>query len=429
MLRRTTTLGRIAALAAVAALVAAGCGNSNSGGGTTSGAAGPGQADGVKPAEIDTGALIAETGPLGGVYDGFTHGVKAYFNYVNGQGGVNGRTLKLTKVRDDQTNTTVNVQQARSLVQNDHVFAVFVSSPVFPGGNFLATAKVPTFGTNFNTEWSAGPSLFGHNGSFNDATRPGPFLPWLAKTVGANAAATVAYTVAESADCGTGEANSFNHFGIPLGLHDASLPFGAVDVSADIQQIKEHHVGFVATCMDPTGNTLIYRSLRAAGLNDVKMEWPNGYDQDTLKNFADQMEGVYFGLQHVPFEAIATSPEMQLYSDQLHKLYPNESLGEESLYGWEMAELFVTGLKKAGKNPTRKAVIDDLNKISNFTANGLVPPIDWTTQHHAGGHYDCTAVVQVQHGKFVPVFGTPASPYVCFAYNTSTLSTIAPPKF
>jgi ABC-type branched-subunit amino acid transport system substrate-binding protein len=426
MFRPSSQLARIAALLIVPMLIAGACGNSGSG--TSSGAAGPGQTDGVKPNEIDVGGLIAETGPLGDVYDGLAKGVRAYFDMINGQGGVNGRQIKLVKVRDDATDTTRNLTQARSLVEQDHVFAVFASSPIFPAGTYLGQNKIPTFGTNFNNEWSAGVSLFGHNGSFNDATRPGPFLPWLAKQVGATAAATIAYTVASSADCGTGEANSFSHFGITVGLKDNSLPFGATDVTGDIQQIKEHHVGFVATCMDPTGNTLVYKGLKAAGL-DVKMAWPNGYDQNTLKNFADQMEGVYFGLQHIPFESIAQSPEMQKYSAELQKLYPNEPLGEESMYGWEVASLFVAGLQKVGQNVTRKGVVDALNKMTAFTANGLVPPIDWTKQHKASGHFDCTAVVQVQHAKFVPVFGSAASPYVCFAQNTTTLDTIVPPKF
>jgi len=426
MSRRTTMLGRLAALSAVAALLAAGCGNSTSG---PSSVAGPGQTDGVKPNEIDVGALIAVTGPLGGVYNYFTHGVKAYFNLINAEGGVNGRTLKMTKIRDDQTDPTRSVVQAQALATQDKVFAVFASSPVFNGGQNLAAAEVPTFGTNFNTQWDAGPSLFGHNGSYNDPTRPGPFLPWLAKQVGATSAATIAYTVAESADCGTGEANSFTHFGVNLGLKDVSLNFGATDVTADINLIKEHHVGFVGTCMDPTGNTLVYRGLKAAGLNNVKMEWPNGYDQATLKSFADEMQGVYFGLQHVPFESIASSPEMQLYAKELDASYPNEALGEESLYGWEMAELFVDGLKRIGPNVTRKRLIDSLNQITDFTANGLVPPIDWTIQHTHAGRYDCTAVVQVQGNKFVPVFGSATSPYVCFAPNTTTLDTIAPPNF
>ena len=433
---------RPAALVVVLALVLAAC--SNSGSSTTAsaaktsgstapagpGGAGGGQTDGITPTQINVGALVAETGPLGNLYAHLVDGVKAYFDSVNAKGGVFGRQLVISKVRDDATNPARSTAQARALVEEDHVFAVFASSPIFPAGTYLAQRGVPTFGTNYNNEWDAGPSLFGHNGSFNDAAHLGPFLPWLAGRLGATVAATVAYTVASSADCATGQAKAYQKFGIKLGLEDNSLPFGASDVTADIQRMKDAHVGFVSTCMDPTGNTLVYTGLQKANLTNVKMYWPNGYDKQTLNNYASQMEGVYFGLQEVPFEAAASSPEMQLYMAQMAKVNPGTQIGEESLYGWVVADLFVKGLQMAGKDATRATVVDKLNTLTHWTGEGLIPAVDWTRQHHGNGPTDCTAVVQVQHARFVPVFNTPDSPFVCFhAPNATTTDTISPQPY
>jgi ABC-type branched-subunit amino acid transport system substrate-binding protein len=428
---------RMAALVVIAALVVAACGNSKSttaggtsGGGGGGGGSATGDTDGITAKQINVGALVAETGPLGDTYAGLVQGVKAYFDLVNSKGGVNGRQLVVTKVRDDATNPARSTAQAQALVEEDHVFAVFASSPIFPAGKYLGQKNVPTFGTNFNEEWSSGPSLFGHNGSHNDYTHQGPFLSWLAKKVGATTAAVIAYTVASSADCATGAADAYNRFGVKVGLEDNSLPFGASDVTGDIQRIKDAHVGFVSTCMDPSGNTLVYTGLQKAGLTNVKMYWPNGYDTNTLKNYASQMEGVYFGLGEVPFESSQYSPEMQLYMSQMAKVNPGAAVGEESLYGWVVAELFVKGLQMAGSNPTRSKVVEKLNTITHWTGNGLIPAVDWTKQHTGNGSTDCTAVVQVQHGKFVPQFGTPDSPFVCFtAPNATTTDTVPPQKF
>ena len=410
------------AVAVVGALVAA-CGGSGGGGGG-------GQTDGVSATEIRVGGLVALTGPLGNAYKGISEGVRAYFDLVNSQGGVNGRKLTLARVRDDGTNISRSTSQAIALVEQDHVFAVVgASSPIFPAGRYLAQKGIPTFGTNFNVEWNSGPSLFGHNGSYNDYKAALPFLPWLAKKVGATTAATIAYTVASSADCSDGEANSFKKFGITVGLQDNSLQFGTTDITADIQRMKEQHVQFVATCMDPTGNTLVSKGLKKANLNNVVQYWPNGYDPDTLKSFADLMEGVYFGLQHVPFESAAQSPAMQTFLAQMHKVFPNSQVGEEALDGWMNADLFVTGLRAVGRDVTRKKLVDAINKIRNYSAGGLVPPIDWTRQHTGPNpNADCTAVVQVQRGQFVPVFGTGGTPFVCFhAPRADTLDNVPPP--
>ncbi|GAC1311579.1 MAG: ABC transporter substrate-binding protein [Acidimicrobiales bacterium] len=393
-------------------------------GGTAPGPTVPGDSDGITPTQVQVGALVTASGPLGGAYGDLVKGVKAYFDVVNGKGGINGRQLVLTQNLDDGTNPTRNTSQARALVEDDHVFAVFASSPLFPAGTYLAQKGVPTFGTNFNVEWSSGPSMFGHNGSFNDVHHPGPFLSWLAQKNGATAAALVAYTVAESADCATGQAEAFKRFGVSVPVLDNSLPFGASDATADIQKMKDNHVGFVATCMDPTGNVLIARGLQKAGLTDVHMYWPNGYSSETLKNYAASMEGVYFGLSEVPLEDRAKSPEMQLFFTQMAKVNPGAEVGEEALYGWVVADLFARGLTMAGPNPTRSSVVAKLNTITHWTGEGLIATVDWTKQHSGTGPSDCTAVVQVQKGKFVPVFDTPDSPFVCFAPNSTTTRTV-----
>ena len=41
----------------------------------------------------------------------------------------------------------------------------------------------------------------------------------------------------------------------------------------------------------------------------------------------------------------------------------------------------MTGLKAAGPNFTRQKVVDATNKITNYTAGGIVAPINWTTAH------------------------------------------------
>src|SRR5438105_1093024 len=103
---RTTTRRALAVTMAV--LLVAACGNSASSGG-----AGPGQRDGVSGTEIRVGALVARTGLLGNQYLPITYGVKAYFDLVNGQGGVNGRKLTLAKIRDDATNVARSTSEAR----------------------------------------------------------------------------------------------------------------------------------------------------------------------------------------------------------------------------------------------------------------------------------------------------------------------------
>lgn len=406
-------------------LVLAACSNakSSSGGSTAS-------APGVTATEIRVGGLAAITGPLGDQYEPIFKGVQAYIDMVNEQGGVNGRRIRLVAKRDDATNPSRNLAQARALVEEDKVFAVLgVASPIFTGGRYLADNRVPTFGWNVNPEWAQGDALFGEKGSYLNFKHPGPELPYIATRVGAKKVGVVAYTAVQSADCADGQVNGYKKYGLDVVLKDTSLPFGVTDISADIQRLRQAGVQFVGTCMDPTGNTLLSRSLKQFGLNDVKQYWPNGYDQDTLSKFADLMEGVYFTSDFVPFEAASQSAGMRTFLDQMHRRFPDQQISEVVLAGWVNADLFVTALRDVGKNVTRQKLIADINKKRDWTAHGTFSPIDWTIAHHANSPLDCTAFIQVQHGKFVPVFGNATSPFVCWKLDQATLDPVPSPKF
>ena len=106
-------IARVAAVALVAlALVA------SAGGATT-----------ADPGVTSSTVLLGGTVPLTGEAAAFGTvgpGAKAYFDYVNAKGGVNGRKIEY-RYFDDAYNPAQTVQLTRRLVEQDKVFAVFNS--------------------------------------------------------------------------------------------------------------------------------------------------------------------------------------------------------------------------------------------------------------------------------------------------------------
>jgi ABC-type branched-subunit amino acid transport system substrate-binding protein len=405
---------RAVALALVSVVMMAACGNAGKGGG-----GGTGQTAGLTSSEVRVGGMAAITGPLGDQYVPVFDGAEAYFAMVNAQGGVHGRKIKLVAKLDDATDPTRDASQARALVEQHHVFAVIpVAAPIFAGGTYLAQRNIPTFGWNVNSEWSLGDSLFGEKGSFIDFTGTSAFYGYLAKKVGAKRVAIFAYTAAQSRDCATLAEKSFKKYGFDVAFSDSSLAFGTTSLDADVQRVKEANVDFVTTCMEVIGNTLLSKTLKRAGLTNVKQFWPTGYDQETLSKFPDLYEGVYFRSGFVPFEEASRSPGLAKFLAEMKKRKPNVKITEVVLAGWIDADLFVTGLRAAGPKPTRQKVIDAINSISDYTADGIEPPIDWRVQHHATNPTDCDAYLQVQNGKFTPVF---TQPFACYPHDSPTI--------
>ncbi len=81
------------------------------------------------PGVTGTSVLLGGTVPLTGEAAAFgtvAPGAKAYFDYVNAKGGVNGRKIEY-RYYDDAYNPAQTVQLTRRLVEQDRVFAVFNS--------------------------------------------------------------------------------------------------------------------------------------------------------------------------------------------------------------------------------------------------------------------------------------------------------------
>jgi ABC-type branched-subunit amino acid transport system substrate-binding protein len=412
---------RWVALTALVVLVAAGCGNSTS----SSGGSG-GETQGITNTEIKIGSLAAITGPLGNQYAPVADGVESYIDMINAQGGVDGRKIDMVAKLDDATNPSRDISQAQALNEQYKVFAVVgVATPLFPAGTYFGQNNVPTFGWNVNQEWQTYPSLFGEKGSYLDFSASPMPLPYLASKLHLTKLGVLAYNVSQSQQCATQTADSIKKYGLDLVFEDSSLPFGTTNIDADLQRMKQSGVQLMGTCMDPTGNVLLARGLQEAGLH-VTQYWPNGYDQDTLDTYKQLMDGVYFAEGFVPFEAASASPGTTQFLQQLHLHFPQDKPSEVEQAGWINAELFVDGLKAVGHDLTRSKLIAAINAMHAFTANGIWPaqsPIDWQYAHttRTPNQPDCTSFMQVQNGKFVPVFGTPTDPFVCLDHNATSL--------
>jgi branched-chain amino acid transport system substrate-binding protein len=78
---------------------------------------------GVSSDEIVLGGTAPLSGPES-AYAVVAEGAKAYFDYVNSKGGVNGRRIKYLYL-DDAYDPAQTVQQTRRLVEQERVFAIF----------------------------------------------------------------------------------------------------------------------------------------------------------------------------------------------------------------------------------------------------------------------------------------------------------------
>ncbi|WP_219508406.1 ABC transporter substrate-binding protein [Nonomuraea ceibae] len=126
---RLSAIGRTAVTATLL-IAAAACGGRDSGGGDAqaTGAAGgqcaSQQTTGITDTTLKLGGIYPLSGPAS-AYGAIPKGIKAYFDYVNAEkGGIGGRKVEFV-VRDDGYQPPKAVEEARRLVEQEQVFALF----------------------------------------------------------------------------------------------------------------------------------------------------------------------------------------------------------------------------------------------------------------------------------------------------------------
>jgi branched-chain amino acid transport system substrate-binding protein len=433
--------GRIATIAAATVLVllAAACGNASTnkadnGGGSSSGPTGtaaggqvPVDATGVTPTAIRVGGVASVTNPLGGSYGDSFKGTQAYFNMINSQGGIYGRKLDLVAQVDD--NAGNNQSAVQGLLTQDNVFAVLpVAVLLFTGANELVQANVPTFGWNINAEWggtTAEPrsNMFGNAGSYLGITNPSPVLPWLAQDHHLHKLGVLAYNVAQSADCATGIKNSFDKYGAAADAKvvftDASLTFGTANMSVQVQKMKAAGVDMVATCMDTNGVVTLAKEMKKQQLNAIQY-LPDAYDSKFVANYGDLFEGSIVRTDFTQFELPNKPAGLQQYLTWMAKT--KGTLDEDSMNGWLAADQFYTGLKAAGPAFSRQKVIDALNQMTDYKANGLLVGVNWKIEHTGNPPTFCQFLSTIKDSKYVPDYTQPGKPFNCVVYKSGKLS-------
>lgn len=113
---RTVIATRVVAFGAVAAVGLAAA--------APSGAAVATADPGVSSNQIVIGTTTPLTGPASPGYKDVAPAAQAYFNYVNANGGINGRKIKYV-VKDDQYNPAKTKSATSELILRDKVFAIF----------------------------------------------------------------------------------------------------------------------------------------------------------------------------------------------------------------------------------------------------------------------------------------------------------------
>jgi ABC-type branched-subunit amino acid transport system substrate-binding protein len=372
-------------------------------------------APGVTSNSITVGTISTQTGTLASNFASLIYGERAYYDYINAQGGVNGRKIDYKYALDDGGNPTTFNQLANTLINQDHVFAVTGVATAFFSPSLFVESGIPTYGYNVTNNWVPQANLFAAGGSVQYYPAEGPIVGYVAKATKSTKIAFVAYGIAASSAACQAGAYSLTGAGFDVVYTDFKINYPGTTVATDVQRMKQAGANMVVSCMDVQGNITMARAIQQSGLHMIQL-WFSGNDKSTLQQNQSLMQGVYFSIAHVPFTApTSVYPGLSLYLKEMTKYEPKYVDDEVAIQGWESAALFVQGVKMAGNNLTQANVIKEDNSLTAFTAGGLTTPTNWKDAGHTGHAPPyCSAYIKASGTNYVPALNKGQNVFVCF---------------
>lgn len=367
---------------------------------------------GASDTEIKIGNILPYSGPVS-AYSTIGKSAAAYIAKVNAEGGVNGRKIQFISV-DDAYTPAKTVEQARKLVEQDEVFAIFL--PIGTAHNvaiqkYLTAKKVP--------------QLFVGSG----ATRFGDIKqnPWTLGWQPTNHAETVAYAqhiLQTRPNAKVAVLMQNDDFGKDYfqGLTDG---FGAKAKSMIVS-----HQTYETT--DPTVDSQIV-SMKGAGADTLILLTTPKFSAMSIKKAAeigwepvryvvssassvgsvlkpaglDASKGVISAtyLRDPTDPATQATKEYQDYAAFMKQYYPAGDASDTlNVLGYSAAQTLVQTLKQAGDNLTRENVMKQALSL-NMTLPMLQPGIDVQTSATDAYPIEKMQLIQFNGTRYEPTGG------------------------
>jgi ABC-type branched-subunit amino acid transport system substrate-binding protein len=411
---------RLLATGAVLALAAAACGGSSSGGASTTpstsstaSTANTASAPGITA----TSVLIGSHQPLTGVaapgYDEIAPASNAYFQYINANGGIDGRKI-IYKYLDDGYNPAKTVTDVHQLVEQDNVFAIFngLGTPtheaVVP---FLNQHKVPDlFVASGCLCWnnvSQDPETFGWQ---PDYTREGKIL---GQYVAQHFKGKKIGIFAQNDDFGTNGIKGLEDE-IPASSIVSTQRYDPTNtkITPQVLALQKSGAQVVISFSVPAFTALL--PLTEVGLKfSLQLVVSNvGSDPITLSGLLTSFsKGAAPGkalIQGIITDGYLSSPAdksnswIKLFKKIHNKYIPKLPFDGNVEYGMAAAYTFAEALKAAGQNPTRASIITAIQN-TKFAGPGLVP-FGYSATDHSGF---TGAQMGIIKGLAIHLIGTP----------------------
>lgn len=348
-------------------------------------AAGSGGADGaadegVEGDTITIGALLPLSGAAanyGPIYQG---GIEAYVDYVNDNGGINGKKVEL-KVYDNGYDPAKSLASARKAVSEDDVFA-FVSTPGTPVNDavarYLTEEGVPNLNIITGAPQFNDPETYPGITTFQLSYSTEPELIWdYLQKEHPGEKIGVLY---QNDDFGKSFQTVFKDLAGDSIVAEQPYESADSDVSSQIAALRASGAEIVVSFVLAKFAILASRAMNDTGWDAPLIISSNANDPAVLAEAGPALEGVIAGSS---FPTLDDSNEaVAEYLELMEKYSPSIPTGTSSMQTFGATKLFMTALEAAGENPTRQGLIDAAQKLKDVKGLPVIGDVSLSKTDH-----------------------------------------------
>jgi ABC-type branched-subunit amino acid transport system substrate-binding protein len=358
------------------------------------------------PGVTDTEVLIGANFPVSqspaSSYAVIADAMRAYFDYVNSQGGVYGRKIRFL-VGDDHYNPADAVEVVRRLVEQDQVFAIVggLGDPtqlavidyledegvpdLFLGGGVVKftepVVKTRTAMTcDYETEVEAMADYIRKNYS---GKKMG--IVYQSDTAGTSAMEMITEALKDS--------------DIRI-VSKQAYDWGQFDLTAQMQRLKADNPDFVDLMANPGAAASAIKVAREVLSWDVPLitSAVSAVEFTIDLAGAKNAEGIV-SLTTGKMISETDDPGVQRHIEIMKQFAPNVAPVSMTGYGMTVAELFVQALKNAGPNLTRESIVEGAESIRDYCCLVCLAPVNLSPTDHRAS--ETLWFERVENGKWV----------------------------
>jgi ABC-type branched-subunit amino acid transport system substrate-binding protein len=381
---------------------------------------------GISSTEIVLGMQLPQTGAASPGYNKVDDAARAYFDYVNSKGGVNGRSIKLV-VKDDTYKAGVTINTAKQLINDDKIFAFFGSVGT---QTHLSVVKdinrrgIPDLFVNSGfsglyTDPKKYPNTFGGLGTYIvEAKILGKYLKekYSDKKIG---------LLYQSDDFGRNTLAGLTAAGLKFEKDKTSVSFiagtqGSIGLATQLGKLKANGVEIVIIGAVSSATAVAYATAGALAYKPTKWAVISvGADATTFqtilgsKGVAPAMSAAMLAgtisASHAPAPGDAEDEYVKAFkkiNDDFNK-GPDKVWDNNVLQGMNIAYLATSALMGVGKDLTRANLVSYLKTNGSKLSSAAFSPLGYSATTHEAftgfwlGEYDAKTLLSPLDGKRV----------------------------